>query len=135
MMRAIQFAAAVILGLAAIAQAQTKPARFIKEIEAFEAKDREAPPPKHGVLFVGSSSIRIWKTADAFPGPAVINRGFGGSEIHDSVEYFDRIIRPYDPKMIVSPPGNSESPPAKPPTPWPPGFNQRPEKIGTPRPG
>jgi hypothetical protein len=38
------------------------------------------PPPRHGVLFIGSSSIRAWSTLpEDFPSVPVINRGFGGS--------------------------------------------------------
>jgi hypothetical protein len=37
------------------------------------------------VLFVGSSSIRFWKSLPKdFPKYHVINRGFGGSQIEDS---------------------------------------------------
>jgi lysophospholipase L1-like esterase len=60
------------------------------------------PPPQHGVLFVGSSSIRLWTTlAGDFPGVPTINRGFGGSAIADSTYYANRIIVPYHPKLIV----------------------------------
>src|SRR5512134_2671862 len=60
-------------------------ARWEKEISAFEASDRTNPPPQNGVLFIGSSTIRLWKTlASDFPGTPVINRGFGGSQIVDS---------------------------------------------------
>jgi lysophospholipase L1-like esterase len=53
------------------------------------------------VLFVGSSSIRLWKLEKHFPGLAAINRGFGGSRIADSVDYAHRIITPYRPRQIV----------------------------------
>jgi hypothetical protein len=54
-------------------------------MEAFARQDRLQPPPPHGVLFIGSSSIRAWSTlAEDFPGVPVINRGFGGSAIADS---------------------------------------------------
>src|SRR5687767_6268870 len=60
-------------------------ARWEKEIAAYEAADRKNPPKKGGVLFIGSSTIRLWKTlAEDFPSVNVINRGFGGSEIVDS---------------------------------------------------
>jgi lysophospholipase L1-like esterase len=73
-----------------------------KEIQAFEARDRLGPPPENSILFIGSSSIRLWKTlADDFPGNRVINRGFGGSQIIDSVKYAERIVWPYRPKLIV----------------------------------
>ena len=72
------------------------------EIKAFEASDRTNPPPQGAILFVGSSSIRIWKTlAQDFPGHQVINRGFGGSKIADSTAFADRIIVPYHPSMVA----------------------------------
>ena len=44
----------------------------------------------------------MWKTLQQdFPEHTVINRGFGGSQIADSVYYADRIVIPYKPKMIV----------------------------------
>jgi len=71
-------------------------------IRQFEAMDRENPPPKNAVLFVGSSSIVLWKTlAQDFPEYQTINRGFGGSQIADSVFFADRIILPYKPRVIV----------------------------------
>src|SRR4051812_33442869 len=77
-------------------------AKWEKEIAAFEARDREQPPEKGGIVFGGSSSIRMWKTlAEDFPKHRVLNRGFGGSEIEDSVHFADRIVIPYSPRMIV----------------------------------
>src|SRR5687767_41109 len=56
------FRSALILALlAAGALAQTTN-RWEKDIAAFEAQDRTNPPPKNAVLFIGSSSIRLWKT-------------------------------------------------------------------------
>ncbi|TAK99051.1 MAG: hypothetical protein EPO07_11195 [Verrucomicrobia bacterium] len=76
-------------------------ARWEKEISAFETADRTNPPPKHAVLFIGSSTIRFWTTlAQDYPGVPVINRGFGGSEIADSTHFAERIIFPCEPKMI-----------------------------------
>mgnify|MGYP000851737239 CR=1 FL=1 len=76
-------------------------ARWEKEIAAFEAADRENPPPKGGILFIGSSTIRRWTTlAQDFPRHTVLNRGFGGSEIVDATHFADRVIFPYEPKQI-----------------------------------
>ena len=78
------------------------PIRWESEIQKFETVDKTNPPPKKAILFIGSSSIRIWKTlATDFPEHKVINRGFGGSFMNDSVYFFDRIVAPYKPKMIV----------------------------------
>lgn len=43
----------------------------------------------------------MWNTQKYFPGIKTINRGFGGSQIADSIYYADRIILPYKPKTIV----------------------------------
>ena len=77
------------------------PGRFTAEIAAFEAWDRKNSPPKNAVLFVGSSSIRLWQTAEAFPELVVINRGFGGSEVSDVNYYAERIVVKYAPRTIV----------------------------------
>jgi lysophospholipase L1-like esterase len=72
-----------------------------KEIRAFEAADQTNPPPRGAVLFIGSSSIRLWtNVAQAFPGHTVLNRGFGGSHLSDSVAFVDRIVTPYKPRLI-----------------------------------
>ena len=76
-------------------------AKWEKAISAFEAADQVSPPPKGGSLFIGSSTIALWKTlAEDFPDHKVINRGFGGSEIVDSTYFADRIIFPYEPRQI-----------------------------------
>ena len=59
--------------------ADPDPARFESEIAAFEAWDHQNSFPHDAILFVGSSSIRLWQTAESFPDLPVINRGFGGS--------------------------------------------------------
>jgi len=79
-----------------------KPERFEKQIAAFEARDREKPPAKGGVVFVGSSSIGGWRTLlTDFPDVTTLNRGFGGSIVPDSVHFADRIVLPYRPRAVV----------------------------------
>lgn len=78
------------------------PAVWAAEIDALTKSDTEHPPASHGIVFVGSSSIRFWETlAQDFPGLPVIRRGFGGSVLADSVYYFDRIVLPYQPDTVV----------------------------------
>jgi lysophospholipase L1-like esterase len=77
------------------------PARFTADIAAFEAWDRQNSAPKDAVLFVGSSSIRMWQTAESFPELAVINRGFGGSHASDVNHFAERIVLKYAPRTIV----------------------------------
>ena len=72
------------------------------DIKRFEEADLQNPPPKGAVLFVGSSSIRLWRNLEKdFPSVKVINRGFGGSQIEDSTYYADRIIVGYRPRLVV----------------------------------
>lgn len=78
------------------------PARWEADIAAFESKDRANPPAKGGVLFTGSSTIRLWATlAEDLPSIKTLNRGFGGSQISDLVFYFDRLVLPYEPSIVV----------------------------------
>jgi len=75
---------------------------FEAEISAFEQADLASPPPANPVLFVGSSSIRVWPDlAGDFPDYPVMNRGFGGSKMSDLLYYFDRVVAPYDPALIL----------------------------------
>ena len=95
------------LGLSLLAQTaakknQSPEVRWAKELRAFEAADKANPPPRDAVLVIGSSSIRLWtNVAQAFPGHKVINRGFGGSQVADSVAFVDRIVTPYQPRLIL----------------------------------
>jgi len=92
----------VILALLALNASAQDPKRFEKEIAAFTNADKTNPPPKNAILFIGSSTIRKWTTlAQDFPGRKVFNRGFGGSQMSDAIYYFDRIVAPYQPGLIV----------------------------------
>ncbi|MGB0580425.1 MAG: SGNH/GDSL hydrolase family protein [Limisphaerales bacterium] len=76
--------------------------KWEKSIAKFEKSDHEKAPAKDGILFIGSSSIRGWKTlAKDFPELPVYNRGFGGSQIADSILFADRIVIPYRPRQVV----------------------------------
>jgi lysophospholipase L1-like esterase len=75
---------------------------FESEIRAFEASDAQHFPAPGAIVFVGSSTIRLWKTLAAdFHDLPVVNRGFGGSQVADSVRYADRIVLPYRPRAVV----------------------------------
>ncbi len=71
-------------------------------INAHIKSDATAPPPANPIVFVGSSSIVRWKSlAQDFPGLPVMNRGFGGSEMFDSLNYAHRVIIPYRPRQVI----------------------------------
>jgi lysophospholipase L1-like esterase len=80
----------------------TGPERWEKQIAAFESEDAERPPEKGGIVFVGSSSIRLWKTLlTDFPEHHVLNRGFGGSQLCDLAHFADRLVLAYAPRFVV----------------------------------
>jgi len=98
------FALAALISLSAMARAAETGKtenRWEPKIRQFEEQDRVKMPPADGILFVGSSSIVGWDVARWFPDLPVINRGFGGSQIADSVHFADRIVVPYRPRVIV----------------------------------
>ncbi len=81
--------------------AQTVQPAFWDEIQSFKKQDSINFPAKNQILFVGSSSLRMWTDIrNYFPGYKIINRGFGGSSLQDVIRYADDIILPYKPNQI-----------------------------------
>jgi hypothetical protein len=96
----------IFLSFVGLVSAQTetvsKTNRWERDIQAFEALDRTNPPPANAILFTGSSNIRLWKNVgEAFPNHRIFNRGFGGAEMADVVEFAGRIVIPYRPKIVI----------------------------------
>ena len=93
----------IVAGLSSFAQGgYTRSDLWDKEIDAFIQGDKTNFPKPSGILFVGGSSIRMWKTlAEDFPGYATTNRGFGGAQMDDVDHYVPQIVIPYKPKLIV----------------------------------
>lgn len=93
-------AVALVLSLALVGRTEGKNP-WESVIAGFEAQDRARPPATGGIVFVGSSSIRFWDTDKSFPGHGVLNRGFGGSHVSDSVHFAERIVIKYKPRLVV----------------------------------
>ena len=95
-------AALLSLALLSLTAAAMPPeTKFSPEIAHFAELDAATPPKPCGLLFIGSSSVRFWKTLDQDMAPyPVINRGFGGSQIADVTLYFDQVVAPYHPRAI-----------------------------------
>ena len=78
------------------------PARWEKEIRALEARVQAAAPGPGAVVLYGSSSFRIWtNVAAAFPSQRIVNLGFGGSTYSDLADFFDRLVPPLAPRVIL----------------------------------
>jgi lysophospholipase L1-like esterase len=92
---------AVLLPAAVHAQTDTHAAEF-SSAEFAKADEKHMPPPG-GVLFVGSSSIRLWDNLEQQfnTAPVVVKRGFGGSRMEDCTAQLSRLVIPYKPRVVV----------------------------------
>lgn len=78
------------------------PEWFDQEVSDLERRSQARRGERDLVLFYGSSSFTLWHDIEAhFPGFNVLNHGFGGSTLADCVEYFDRLVGAFAPKVIV----------------------------------
>jgi lysophospholipase L1-like esterase len=77
--------------------------RWDAAFAAFAAADLAAPPPEGAILFVGSSSIRLWDglEGDFAVRKVVLKRGFGGSKLSDCVQNLGRLVVRYKPSVVL----------------------------------
>ena len=79
--------------------AQQKP--FWDEIKAFKIQDSIQQPKDGMLLFIGSSSFRLWKTIkDDFHNENIVNRAFGGATLEDLIYWKNEVVLKYKPKKI-----------------------------------
>lgn len=84
----------VFSGFTSLAQ---DPTRLQADVDAVEQMEI----PKGGIIFTGSSSIRLWPNLnDWFPAVEVYNTGFGGSETSDLIHYADELIIKHQPRKV-----------------------------------
>lgn len=77
--------------------------RYESAVKAYDALDKQNPPPQEGIVCLGSSSINGWQqtvAADLAP-LSVISRGLPGSTMADAVQYVDRLVLRYHPRAVV----------------------------------
>ncbi|WP_438481319.1 SGNH/GDSL hydrolase family protein [Oleiharenicola lentus] len=98
-LKIVAIAAALLL---AVSPVHADPARWKGEIDQLLKTEEANPPAPGGIVFIGSSSIKRWSTLKSdFPNLNVINHGFGGSQLEDSVFYIDRLVVPAKPRAVV----------------------------------
>jgi lysophospholipase L1-like esterase len=79
---------------------------FEESIAAFERDDAQNGPPRGAVVFLGSSTFTLWLSlvrsfTDVLPGVPILNHGFGGSQVSDSLFFVKRVLLPYAPRAVV----------------------------------
>ena len=78
------------------------PAVYAEDIADLVAQTREGPVPEDAVVFIGSSSIRLWSTLERDMQPLpVIQHGFGGAKLADVEFYAERLVNQFDPRAVV----------------------------------
>ena len=84
-------------------QSQSKnedPLYWEKDIEKILERYDEIPDVD--IVFIGSSSIRKWESLEEdFSGYSVVNHGFGGSKVADSTYWYDELVTPFNPEVVV----------------------------------
>lgn len=89
--------------------ADPDPTRFTDTFEDWATVDAENSTPDNPIVFVGSSSINFWRTAEYFPQFPVINRGFGGSQANDATHWVHEAVLKYDPSIVVYYEGDNDT--------------------------
>ena len=76
--------------------------RFEPEIRALAQADQAAPPQRGGIVFAGSSLFRLWTNVTVHMAPLPVrNRAFGGSRTGDQLDYFEQVVTPCAPRVVV----------------------------------
>ncbi len=82
-------------------------------VSALEAKTHNLHAPGKAVVFIGSSSIRLWTTLEEDMSPIpVIRHGFGGAKLNAVVHYAERLVNAYQPRAVVVFAGTNDIDPA-----------------------
>jgi lysophospholipase L1-like esterase len=72
------------------------PNKFEEEVKKLETLSQTESYDKNAILFIGSSSIRLWKNINKDLAPlTAIQRGFGGSNFTDVLYYTPRLVYPH----------------------------------------
>jgi len=100
--RLLRCAAILAAACSGAATAQSPSDRYEKTVQAYEAVDKATPPPANPILLVGDSQFYRWKTlAEDLPGYTIVNRGIDSFQFLDILHFYDRLVTPYHPRMIV----------------------------------
>jgi len=100
--RMLALVGALVMVAEAGAQSPELAAKFEQKVAEYQAADRATPPPKDAILFAGDSQFYRWKTIhEDLPGYTLINRGIDSFQIEHLIQYVDRLVLPYQPRLIV----------------------------------
>jgi len=97
MKKLILFLSILFISVNTIAQEN----QFTNEIKAFRKQDSIQKPNDGMLLFIGSSSFRLWKDVKSdFNNQNILNRAFGGATLLDLIYFQNDVVLKYKPKKI-----------------------------------
>ena len=97
MKKLILFLSILFISVNTIAQEN----QFTNEIKAFRKQDSIQKPNDGMLLFIGSSSFRLWKDVKSdFNNSNIVNRAFGGATLLDLIYFQNDVVLKYKPKKI-----------------------------------
>jgi hypothetical protein len=81
--------------------------KFEAAIQSYEKRDESEVAGENDILFLGSSSIRLWETMadDLKPWP-VVRRGYGGAKFSDLAVFAPRLLKAHRPRAVAIYVGN-----------------------------
>lgn len=72
------------------------------DIEEFDRLNQAEVHPEDSILFIGSSSIRLWETIEEDVAPFhPIQRGYGGAKYTDVAVFAERLLHPHRYRALV----------------------------------
>ena len=72
-------------------------AKWEKDIIKLENLDKSKKQNKDAILFIGSSSIRLWRSIKKDLAPyESIKRAYGGARYTDLIHFTERLVSPHD---------------------------------------
>ena len=102
MMRFFPLLLILVISCSPLKKYPLKSDRWENDIKFLESKDREEACVEDCILFVGSSSIRLWKEIESDMSPyKVVKRGYGGAHFYDLIHYTKRLVKNHKPRAIA----------------------------------
>tara|TARA_B100001057_G_scaffold361697_1_gene364159 strand:+ start:113 stop:793 length:681 start_codon:yes stop_codon:yes gene_type:complete len=75
--------------------------KWEKDITKLENLDKSKNQNKDAILFIGSSSIRLWRSIKKDLAPyEPIKRAYGGARYTDLIHFTERLVSPHDVKAV-----------------------------------
>ena len=101
-MRVFVFFLLIIVSCSPLKKYEDTDAKWENEIVKLENLDSSQDYTKNQILFIGSSSIRLWKSIKKDLEPyESIKRAYGGARYTDLIHFTERLVSPHNIKACL----------------------------------